>query len=220
MTILLALLVLALGVSLLAAGYRIARFAIPLWGFLAGLAVGGDVISSMSGTPFLGTIVGVFVGLTVGLLFGVLAYLYYNIAIVVLLGSVGYWLGSSLIMLFGLDTGILSVTVGLAAGILFGILALLFNAPKYVLIVGTALAGSMTTVGALLLLFNQVSIDNFNYAAVGNEIGNSFFWTLTTVALLLISMAFQTATTLRYSFETWALSDNLGEHNGLTPHHR
>jgi hypothetical protein len=220
MTVIYALLALAIGGALLAVGYRLAHIAIPLWGFLAGLSVGGSIIAAMSDVPFLGTFLGVVVGLMLGLVFAVLSYLYYNIAVVVLLGAAGYWLGSSFIMLFGFDPGILSVTVGLALGLLAGITALLVNAPKYVLIIGTSFAGAMAAIGGLLLLFNQIELNSFNYEAIANSVSNSFIWTLLALVIMGAGIAFQVATTIRYSFEEWTF-DHLGtgDGHGLTTHH-
>jgi hypothetical protein len=220
MTIVFALFALGVGISLLLIGYRLARFVIPLWGFLAGVALGGNVMTSMNDTPVLGTAVGIIVGMTMGLVFGLLAYLFYNVAIVVLMGGVGYWLGSSFVMLFGLDPGFLSVIIGLAVSILAAFAAIMFNAPKYVLIIGTSVAGALSTVGGLLVLFNQMSLEGFSYSAVAQSIENSLLWVLFAFSLFVLGVAFQAVTTMRYRFEAWALSDDLRRsHEGLTPHH-
>jgi hypothetical protein len=206
MRILFALLTLGVGIALLAGGYRLARFVIPLWGFIAGLSVGGSIISSMAGTPFLGTAMGIIVGLILGIVFAALSYMFYSIAVVVLIGAAGFWAGSSFVQLFGFDPGILSALVGLALGIMVAIVALTLNAPKYALIIFTAAVGAMTAVGGMLLLFNKVPLDQFSYNAVNQSIADSFLWTLLALVLAGVSIAFQIRTTIRYSFEAWTMA--------------
>jgi hypothetical protein len=218
MRILFALLAIGIGGSLVLAGYRLARFIIPLWGFVAGLAVGGDVISSMQHTPFLGTVLGVLVGLALGALFAALAYLYYSIAIVILVGAAGYWLGSNTILLFGFDPGLLSVIIGSALGILFGIVALIYNVPKYFLIVISAIAGATAAVGGILLLFNQISLDSFSYATINQALSNSFFWTLLAIVLTLAGILIQTVTTHGYNYEAWRTNTVGDDGQGLPTH--
>src|SRR5947209_19982489 len=121
MRILFALLSAIIGLMLVFGGYRLARIVIPLWGFIAGLSLGGAVIADMSNNPFLGTFLGVMVGLVMGLIFGLFAYLYYSVAVIVLIGSLGYWAGSSFIMFLGFNHGLLSTLSGLALGIIVGV---------------------------------------------------------------------------------------------------
>lgn len=220
MRILFALLTLVVGIALLVGGYRLARFVIPLWGFVAGLSVGGTVISHMANTPFLGTALGIIVGLFLGIVFAVLSYLFYSIAVVVLIGAAGYWAGSSFIQLFGFNPGVLSTIVGTALGIAVALVALLLNAPKYALVVITAAVGAMTSIGGILLLFNQIPLDEFSFSAINQSVGNSFIWTLLALVLTGASIAFQIVTTHRYSFEAWTLSsfgDDDGHHMPTTP---
>lgn len=208
MTIIFALLMLAAGVALLARGYRLARFIIPLWGFVAGLSIGGAIIADMDSAPFLGTVLGVLVGLVLGAIFALLAYLYYAAAVVILAAAAGYWAGSSFITLLGFDPGFISAAVGLLAGIAVALAAILSNAPKYVLIFLTAMAGAMATVGGLLLLFNQIPLDSFSYAAVNQALNVSFGWTIVAVAFMVTGIVFQVRTTENYTLEAWMAGDH------------
>ena len=92
-----ALLSIFTGLSLAFGGYRLARFLIPLMGFLAGLSLGGAVVSDLSGEVFLGTLLGVGVGVAAGILLAVLAYFYYFMAVVILAASLGYLAGSGFV---------------------------------------------------------------------------------------------------------------------------
>ena len=193
------------GILLLLGGFRLARFLIPLWGFVAGLSLGGAIVSDMTTTPFLATILGVSVGIIAGLVMAVFAYLYYSVAVIVLAGALGYWVGSGFIQLLGFNVGVISTFVGLSLGVIVGLFALFGNAPKYVLITLTSIAGAMISVGGVLLLFNVIPLSQFNYAVAHAAISNSFIWTLVTVALAIAGGVAQVRTTQNYDFETWDL---------------
>lgn len=208
MRIILALLSALIGLALVFGGYRLARIVIPLLGFIAGISIGGAVIADMNSTPFLGTVLGVIVGLGMGLLLGLWAYVYYYIAVVVLGASLGYWAGSGVILLFGIDPGLLSALVGIALGAFVGLLAIISNAPKYVLIVLTSVAGAIATVGGVLLLFNQIPLEAYSYTAINVSLSHSFIWTLAALALWIVGMISQTTTSSDYEFREWTINGN------------
>jgi hypothetical protein len=215
MTILVALLSIFVGIGLLFAGYRVARFIIPFMGFLAGLSIGGAVISNMADTPFLGTALGIIVGLGAGLFLAALAYLYYYVAVLVLAGAIGYWLGSGVILMFGVDPNFWSALFGVAGGLLFGILALIGDFPKYLLIALSAIGGAVVTVGGLMLLLHVIPLEVYSYTATHFAIANSFLWTVITLVLLGVGIAFQSSTTNGYLFHEWAMGDD--RHHKMPP---
>lgn len=214
MRILLSLIILALGVTLLLVGVRAARVLIALWGFLSGLAIGGALISAMSSAPLLGTALGIITGLFFGVFLGVAAYVYYAAAVIITIGMVGYWLGSSFILLFGIQPGFLSTVTGLVLGVVTGIGALLARAPKYVLIGITSVVGAITTVGSIMLLFNVVTVETFSYAATQAAISGSLFWTLFMLALAAVGMVLQSRLSSNYLLEPWTND----ERHDTTPH--
>jgi hypothetical protein len=177
-------------------------------GFIAGLTLGGAIVADAAGSSFLGTFLGVIIGIISGSILALLAYLYYSLAVIVLTASLGYWAGSGIVLLLGFKPGLLSALVGIALGIFTGIVALISNAPKYVLIVLTALAGSVATVGGVLLLFNQIPLDTFSYTTTAVALSNSFFWTLAALALLVAGLIEQAQSTRGYEFEEWAVSND------------
>jgi hypothetical protein len=204
---LIALLAGGIGIGLLAVGYRYARIMISLIGFISGIALGGAVASDMAGTPFLGTMTGILVGLVAGVAFALLAYFYYAFAIVVMGMSLGYWLGSEFILLLGLSQGVLSVTMGLLLGAAFGIAAVVLNLPKYVLMVATSIAGAVVTVGAILLLFQQIPLQAFSYATSKVVIVNSFVWLLVTIVLAGVGIAFQARSDRDFTLNEWGMGE-------------
>jgi hypothetical protein len=183
-------------------------------GFLTGLSIGGAIISDANGSAFLNTFLGIFVGFVLGLVFAVIAYLYYYVAVVVMAGGLGYWAGSGFVLLLGFNPGMLSAVIGIAVGIFIGLLAILSNAPKYVLIALTAIAGSAATIGGILLLFNQIPLATYSYTTAHVAISNSFVWTVAALALLILGMVSQIRTTAEYDFETWATG---GETHHIPP---
>jgi hypothetical protein len=219
MDILLALLVMATGLILLFNGYALARFLIPVWGFISGLALGGAVMADLSDTPFLATVSGLAIGLLVGAGFALFAYFYYAAAVIIAAGAIGYWLGSSLIQFTGIDPGFLSTTVGIAVGALAGFAALLSNAPKYVLIVLTAVAGAVTTIGGVMLLFNVVPVDYFSYTLTRTVIHYSLIWTLAMIALAVVGMVLQSRQARQHEYlDAWSIEAGHSHHPTTTPH--
>lgn len=225
MDVFISLIVIAVGLTLLLVGFRAARLAIPLWGFIVGMSLGGAVASDMADTPFLGTAAGITVGLVMGLLLAALAYLYYAVAVVLLFGGLGYWMGSGFLLLFGVSPGVASVTLGIVLGLVFSVAALLVNAPKYVLILLTSVAGAVSMVGALLLLFQQIPRETFSYATAQAAVSSSWWWSLLALGLAVVGIVIQSATTADYTFEKWAMGGDHGDHiststpSSTTPHH-
>ena len=86
-----------IGILLLFAGYRLAKWIIPLWGLLAGFALGASAASDALSNKFLGDLSGFVAGLVVGFIFALLSYFFFELAIVLLGVSTGYWLGVSFI---------------------------------------------------------------------------------------------------------------------------
>lgn len=211
MEIAFALVTLMFGLMLTFGGYLLARIVIPLWGFLAGFALGSALTAWMTATPFLATILGAIAGFFIGLVFAVFAYLYFSIAVIVLVGFFGYWVGSGFIMLFGIERGLLSTIIGLALGIIVAIGCLRINAPKQVLIAWTSLTGAVAVVSGLLLMFNRITIDAFYYGAATTVIADSFVWLLLTLLLTFAGIFVQVAATEELSLETWESMDEFDD---------
>lgn len=213
MRIFVALLSVTVGLLLLVGGYRLARFFIPLLGFVAGLSIGGAIVADASNAAFLGTALGVVIGIVVGLVLAVFAYLYYYLAVVVLAGSIGYWAGSGFIEWLGFNPGLLSALVGIGLGVVSGFLAMAYNAPKYMLILLTAFAGAILSTGGVMLLFNDIPLSAYSYTAAHVAVLSSFAWTLLAIALFVVGAVVQTRLTTGYTFEEWAT----GDHTHLPP---
>jgi hypothetical protein len=205
MRIIFALLSLVAGLLLIFSGYRLARYLIPLIGFIAGLSLGGAITADIAGTVFLGTALGIFMGIILGLVLAAIAYFYYSLAVIVLAGGLGYWAGSSFILALGFNPGVLSVVAGVALGCIVGMLAIFYNAPKYVLVLMTSVVGAVAAVGGTLLLFNKIPLDAYSYTTAHLAISNSFIWTVVALALIVVGVVSQVRSTENYTFERWAV---------------
>jgi|GEM_PF-1017161 len=209
MRIFFALLSAVIGLLLVFSGYRLGRLLIPLMGFMVGLSLGGAVIGDLAGEVFLGTLLGVVVGLTSGLLLALLAYFYYYIAVIIMTGGLGYWLGSGFILLLGFSPGALSVLVGIGIGILVGLAAIATDMPKYVLMVLTTFAGAVMTVGGIMLLFNQIPFDTYSYTTARVALSNSFWWSAVGVVLFVAGLVAQIRTTgEEYYLGEWSMASD------------
>lgn len=198
-----ALISVLLGVALTFGGYRLARIIIPLWGFFAGFTLGASGTSDALNSSFIGTTLGIVVGFFVGLLFALLAYFFFSLAIILFTASLGYWLGTSIILFFGFNKGFLSATVGIVLGIVFGLVALFGNFTKYYLMIVTAFGGAVVAFGGVLLLFNKIELDAFNYAAASQAVSSSWFLALAALVVGVVGLVFQVRTNQDYELEQW-----------------
>src|SRR5437588_687323 len=116
-------LALIIGIALCFAGYRAFRALIAFWGFFAGFVLTIQALGVYSGGHFLLTIGGLVIALLVGLVLAALAYYLYVAAVVILSASVGFWVGTGLMMAFGFSN---HSTPTLLVGVIFaGIIAVL-----------------------------------------------------------------------------------------------
>jgi hypothetical protein len=207
-----------IGVLLMFWGYRFARILLALWGLSVGFVAGMAVIADLFGSEFFGTVLGVLTGLVLGLLFGALAYLYYSVAVLLLGAGVGYAVGSSFITFFGIDPGFISATVGVLVGLVFGLAAIVYNLPKVFLIVLSSVAGAVVAISAILVLFNQIPLDYYSYAAARSAVADSWIWSISAIVLAALGMVTQFVTTTRYEMAVWSSLNEANNRPGGTAH--
>ncbi|HSX29067.1 MAG TPA: DUF4203 domain-containing protein [Candidatus Saccharimonadales bacterium] len=217
MTILYALLCALVGLALLAGGYRIARLIIPLAGFLTGLSLGGSIISDLTNTGFLGSLLNLAFSILVGAAFAVFAYLYYEICVIVLCAALGYWLGSGFMYMLGAQYGILPLLTGIGLGIGLGVVAHKLHAPKYFLMLITAMVGSVLTVSSLLLLFGQIDLESFSYASAHVAVNDSAFWSIITALLAVLGVVAQARFGSGYQLKPWGPNEDRIDPSHLSP---
>ena len=145
------------GTVLAFAGYRLFIFLLPIWGFFFGLGFGAQAVQAIFGSGFLSTITSWVVGFIVGLLFALLSYLFYAFAVAMISGSLGYALAVGLLTWIGLNFGFLVWIIGIAVGVVLAFVTIVLNLQKWVVIVATAILGTATIFGTILLMFNPLA---------------------------------------------------------------
>ena len=172
-------------------GYFAMRLVIPIWGFFAGFMVGAGATSWMDNSEFLSTVLGWIIGFFVGLLFAVLAYLFYEIAIVLTFAAIGFTFGADLMIALNIDWEWFIVLIGIAVGILFGIFAAVVHLPMAILVVFSTIAGALTATAGLMLVFNVVDIADFDDTRVVDLIDDAWWWWLIAFVLAILGFVSQ-----------------------------
>jgi hypothetical protein len=147
------LLGIALGAMFCFAGFRYFLLLLPIWGLFAGFMTGASATALLLGDGFLGTAIGIGVGIVLAIVFALLSWFYWWGAVAVIAGTLGYALGHAVLEAIGFNAdGFLAAIISIVVGVVIGFGALAVNAPKYVAIILTAIAGaSWLVVGVALV---------------------------------------------------------------------
>lgn len=189
--LLFALLALVVGAVFCFAGYAAFRIIFPIWGFFVGFAGGAAIVAGMNHTGFAVTVLGWVVGLVVGLIFAVLAYFFYEVAVVLFAASLGYWVGSGILIGLGIKPGVLTFLVGAVVAIAIGVYSVLYNLPRYLLMFFTAFGGAFVAAGGIMLLINRIELDAFRQGFFQAVVHGSVFWTVTALIVGAVGLVTQ-----------------------------
>lgn len=199
----LSVLVLALGVAFLLAGYRHFYFLLPFWSFFVGFWLGAQATALILNQDFLATTTGWVVGAAVGLILAALSYLSFAIGVVLLGASFGAWLGASMMLLLGYGSGFLVNIATIITAIVFAALTVLLDIKKHLIIIITALVGSSAMVTSALLISGTVTMDSFQVN--GNLLlpiqDTSALWLIGWLLLAVAGVAVQERTTRGFFLE-------------------
>lgn len=195
--ILVAILAIVIGAAFCFRGYLAMRIIIPIWGAFTGLVFGAGLVASLADEGFLATALGWLVGLLFALLFGALAYLYYEVSVVIAMAAIGFALGTAAMVAIGTEWSWLVILAGVIFGGLLAVLAIVVDLPMALLTVLTALAGATATVLGIMLLFNVVSLGDFTSPGTTAMVGDDWWWTALYVALAVAGIAAQYQATAR-----------------------
>ncbi len=155
-------------------GYLAMRLVIPLWGAFAGFMLGAGLVSGDAG--FLGNALGWLIGLAMAVVFGVIAYLYYEVSVVIGMMAIGFTLGTSLMVALGVTWSWVIVFSGVALALALAFVAIVGDLPMVLLTVLTALAGASTIVAGLMLLFGTVDLEDFDIATTTEYVADDWWW--------------------------------------------
>lgn len=167
-------LALVTGVVFCFRGYLAMRIVIPIWGAFAGFMLGAGLVSGDSG--FLGTAWGWAVGIALAVVFGLIAYLYYQVAVLIGMMSIGFALGTSIMVALGVTWNWVVILSGLILAVVLSLIAILGDLPMVLLTVLTALAGASAIVTGLMLLFGVVSTADFDVAVTTKAVADDWWW--------------------------------------------
>lgn len=188
---LLGVLLLALGAAVCFAGLRVFFLALPIWGFIAGFFVGAAGVHAIFGDGFLSTLTGWLIGAIIGIVFSLTAYLFWYAGALIAAGSTGALLGSGLMRLIGVDSGVIVFLVAAAFAVAVAAAAFILALPVYVVVVNTAVAGAAALVAGMMLVFNAIEAEQLSYGAVWAMIDESWFWGLLWLGLLIAGIVGQ-----------------------------
>ena len=189
--VLIGLLAILVGAVFCFQGFLAMRIVFPLWGAWIGFVFGASLVSSMGDEGFLETVLGWAVGLALAVALALLAYLFYEIAVIIAMATIGYVLGVAVLVALDVEWNWVVTLVGIACGALLAIAAVKLKLPVVILIVLTAAAGATAIVGGLMLVFGVVDIDDLGSGGVTNQIDASFLWWVLDLALAVVGIFHQ-----------------------------
>jgi Domain of unknown function (DUF4203) len=197
-TVFTSLLIILLGLCLCFAGYRFFVILVSIWGFFAGFHFGASILSNWFGQGFLTTVIGWVIGLLVGIFAAALAYLFYEAAVILLAGFVGYELGVGIMTWIGFQPGFIPFLVGLAVALALAVLAVILRFPKILIIVLTAFAGAGAILAGFFLAFGRISLADLQFGEVGAIVRDNWIWGVLYLALAAVGILIQWGTTENY----------------------
>src|SRR5262245_11365374 len=116
MNVILGLVAIVVGLLVAAYGARGFFLLLPLFGFVVGFLLGGQVIAELFGDGLFATVLGWVLGVVVGFVFAVLAGLWWWAAVAILFGGCGYEVGSGVVIASGLGPGLITASAGVLGG--------------------------------------------------------------------------------------------------------
>jgi hypothetical protein len=170
-------------------GYLAMRIVIPVWGAFAGFMLGAGIVAGDAG--FLADLTGWLVGAAVAVVFGAIAYLYYEVSVIVGMMAIGFVLGTGLMVALGVSWSWLIVLSGVVLAVVLSFVAIAADLPMTLLTVLTALAGASTMVGGLMLMFGTVDLDDFDLGTTTENIGDGWWWFVVYGGLVVAGMIAQ-----------------------------
>ncbi len=155
-------------------GYLAMRLVIPIWGAFAGFMLGAGMVSGDAG--FLGNALGWAVGFGLAIVFGLIAYLYYEVSVVIGMMGIGFVLGTSVMVALGVTWSWVIVLSGVVLAVVLAFVAIAGDLPMVLLTVLTALAGASTMVGGLMLLFGTFDTEDFSIGLTTEYVADDWWW--------------------------------------------
>lgn len=189
--IIVGIIALVVGVMFCFWGYLAMRIIIPIWGGFAGFFFGASLVAGITERDFLSTLTGWLVGLAVAVVFFLIAYLYYEISVILVMTSIGFTLGTTLMVALGVSWSWLVVMVGVLIAVALALIAIAADLPTGILVVLTSLAGASAIVLGIMLIVGQSETKGFSTSRFNDAIGAQWWWWLIYAALALAGVISQ-----------------------------
>ncbi|MBK8445590.1 MAG: DUF4203 domain-containing protein [Micropruina sp.] len=187
--VLVGVLALIVGLGVAFVGYRALRVVIALLGAAFGFSVGGALAASIPAQGSFGTML-TWIGAIVGaLLFGWLAYAFYQVAVLLGLASIGFAIGSGLMVAIGFRGGWLTWMVGAAVAVILVLIGMIGDLPAVLLIMLTGLSGANIAVTGVMLLVGAVNMADLT--AAGEAVHVGWWWAVASVVLAVVAIVSQ-----------------------------
>lgn len=180
-----------IGLLFMFLGYPFFRILLPIWAFFVGLTFGVNGLEALFGANILSASSGFVVGIFIGFALAVLAYLLYSLAIYWFGLTVGYVLGSGLMMAMGFTDGFMATLVGVLVALGLVALFVMARMPKSLVIILTAAAGAMAVIMGLFVLFGRIPDVAASLELTGLIVTGSWFWMITWIVLAAVGITFQ-----------------------------
>lgn len=195
--ILVGIFALIVGLVFCFSGYFAMRVVIPIWGAFTGFMLGAGLVDNFTDEGFLTSALGWVVGLALALVFALLAYVYYEIWVVIAMAAIGFALGSTVLVALGVSWSWLIVFVGLALGVLLAILAVVADLPMVLLTVLSALAGASAATTGIMLIFGALSLSDFDSTATTERLNDDWWWLAIYAGLAIAGIVVQVRSATR-----------------------
>jgi hypothetical protein len=189
--VLVGLLAILAGAVLCFRGYLTMRVIIPIWGAFAGFMLGAGAVSAVTDDGLLSTLVGWVTGAVVALVFAALAYLYFEVSVFLAMASIGFVLGSSLMVALDVHWTWVIVLAGIVVGGVLAWFAIVGNLPMIALTVLTSMAGASTIVAGIMLLGGVFDVDDLDDVSVVEQINDAPGWWALYVLLAVAGIVVQ-----------------------------
>lgn len=169
-------LLIAVGALFALRGYLAMRVVIPVWGALAGFVLGAGLVSNLGSERFLASAASWLVGLAVAVVFGLLAYLYYEVSVVLAMSAVGFAIGTSAMVAVGVTWSWLIVLIGVIVGVLLAFVAIVGNLPMVLLTVLTAMAGASAIVAGVMMVVGTITDADLTRVGTTEDLAGDWWW--------------------------------------------
>lgn len=209
-TIIVALLLVAVGVVSSLFGYVLFRLVLPFVGFITGLVIGFSGVQAVFGSNVWSYLAAAVTALIVGVLFALLAHLYYTIGVMVIAGSLFAGIFAFFGTVIGLsEEGFIVFLLSLTGAIIGGLAVLRYGLQHSLVVTITSLFGVAAILLSGFLLFTDVSVTQLHeqgiLATMAATIGTSWIWLFVLVGGTVFATALQ-----RYLLMQAMLQEYLG----------